>query len=213
MGSKLLIFDLDGTLIDSRADLTAAINRMRADFGLEPLGLDTVGGFVGNGARKLVERSIAGTGLDAEKALEVYLDHYAEHMTDLTIPYPGVAEGLTTLSEAGFRMAVLSNKPGDASRAILSSFGFANHMEPILGGGDLPALKPAPDGVFACMEAAGSNADSTWMIGDHHTDLAVAENAGVKSGFAAYGFGEARGLVPTRSFASFRELTEFFANE
>ena len=210
MNPQLLIFDLDGTLVDARGDLTASVNYVRAQFGLEPLSFETVTGFIGEGARKLVERSIRGTDINLEEALNMYRDYYGNHLFDYTTCYPGVQEGIPRLVEAGHTLALLTNKPGDPSRAILDHFGLSPYFMAVLGGGDLPALKPEPDGVFFCMEKSGISADSTWMIGDHCTDLSVARRAGVRSVFAAYGFGDPKGLEPDHSVQSFPELTDFF---
>ena len=113
-------------------------------------------------------------------------------------------------TEAGHRLALLTNKPGDPSRRIMDYFGLTPFFDLIIGGGDLDVLKPDPGGIFRCMEHTGLDAASTWMVGDHCTDLSVAENAGIRSAFVRYGFGEERGFTPTRYFASFSELVEYF---
>lgn len=133
---------------------------------------------------------------------------YAEHMLDETALYSGVVEGLRVLS--GNALAVLSNKPGDPSRKILKHLGVDASFFRILGGGDLPNLKPAPDGIVALMEESGISAENTWMIGDHHTDLEVAHNAGVKSGFVTYGMGHAGEFTADQIWGDFNELVEFF---
>jgi len=210
MTAQLIIFDLDGTLIDSRADLAAGINHMREYFGLEPLPLKTVGSYVGNGVRLLVERSLQGADIDFEEALQINKDYYCSHLTVHTTLYDGVAEGIPRLVAAGHKLALLTNKPGDPSREILKHFGLDGYFDSIVGGGDIEKLKPEPDGVFHCMEAAAMERSSAWMVGDHYTDLAVAENAGIKSAFARYGFGEERGHEASVYFASFGDLVEFF---
>jgi len=211
MTAQLIIFDLDGTLIDSRADLAAGINHMRKCFGLEPLPLKTVGSYVGNGVRLLVERSLQGADVDFEEALQINKDYYCSHLTVHTTLYDGVAEGIPQLVAAGHKLALLTNKPGDPSRKILKHFGLDGYFDSIIGGGDIEKLKPEPDGVFHCIETTAMETSNTWMVGDHYTDLAVAENAGVKSAFARYGFGEARGFNATESFETFGDLATFFA--
>ncbi len=206
----LLIFDLDGTLIDSRADLAAGINHMRAQFGLAPLAVETVGSYVGDGVRKLVERSLQGAEVDLEEALELNMDYCFSHMVVHTTLYPGVEEGLRQLADAGHKLALLSNKQGKNSRAILRHFGLDGLFRAIVGGGDVANLKPAPDGVFQCLEDSGMDRSNAWMVGDHYTDLAVAQNAGVKSAFVRYGFGEERGYEPDLYFDSFPELVGHF---
>jgi len=117
MEKQLLIFDLDGTLAETRQDLTTGINQMRAHYSLPALDVETVTGYIGDGVRKLVERSVQGTEIDVDEALALNKQFYAEHMFDETQLYPGVEEGLAKL--AGYELAVLSNKPGDPTRAIL----------------------------------------------------------------------------------------------
>ena len=208
--AQLMIFDLDGTLIDSRADLAAGVNHMRGRFGLDTLPLETVSGYVGNGVRKLVERSLQGAKVDLDAALEVNKAYYLSHLTVHTFMYPGVEEGLHGLAEAGHRLAVLTNKPGAPSRTILQHFGLDRYFTAIIGGGDVENLKPEPDGIMQCLRTTGMDPARAWMIGDHCTDLAVARNAGIKSAFVRYGFGEERGIEPTAYFASFPELVGYF---
>lgn len=210
MTPQLLIFDLDGTLVDSREDLTEAINHMRAHYGLAPLAVETVTGYVGDGVRKLIERSLQGAGVDVGEAMAINKEYYLAHLTVHTTLYPGVAEGLRRLVQAGHKLALLTNKPGDPSRTIMKHFGLDGLFSAIVGGGDVPNLKPAPDGIFQCLEAAGMPAAKAWMVGDHCTDLAVAENAGIKSAFVRYGFGAERGYKPTVYFASFPDLVGYF---
>ncbi len=210
MNPQLLIFDLDGTLIDSRADLTEGINHMRKHYGLESLPLETVSGYIGNGVRLLVERSLQGAAVDVSEALRINKEFYFTHLTVHTTLYPGVEQGVRQLAESGHKLALLTNKPGDPSREILKHFGLAGYFGTIIGGGDIEKLKPEPDGVFQCMETASMETSNAWMIGDHYTDLAVAENAGIKSAFVRYGFGEARGHEASAYFASFEELVGYF---
>ncbi|MCC7299878.1 MAG: HAD hydrolase-like protein, partial [Verrucomicrobia bacterium] len=189
MKKQLLIFDLDGTLADSRADLATGINLMRAHYSLPPLSMETIEGFIGDGIRVLVERSLQGADIDVDEALALDKKFYAEHMLDETTLYPGVKDGLQKLIAAGHLLAVLSNKPGNPSRAILNHLGVGDLFFRIIGGGDVPNLKPAPDGIIALIEESGALTENVWMLGDHHTDLEVAHNAGVKSGFLTYGIG------------------------
>jgi phosphoglycolate phosphatase len=210
MDAQLIIFDLDGTLIDSRADLTAGINHMRVHYGFDPLPLEVVSEYIGNGVRKLVERSLQGADVDVDEALEINKRYYRANLTVHTTLYPGVAEGLHKLKNAGHQLAVLTNKPGDPSREILKHFALDHLFSAIIGGGDVAQLKPEPDGIFHCAELAGVSLEKVWMVGDHYTDLSVAHNAGVKSAFVRYGFGEERGFEPDQYFASFQELADFF---
>lgn len=210
MTPRLLIFDLDGTLIDSRRDLAEGINHMRAHYGLAPLTVENVSEYIGDGVRKLVERSLQGTDVDVDEAMAINKGYYFSHLTVHTVLYDGVADGIRQLAQAGHKLALLTNKPGEPSRAIMKHFGLDAFFIAVIGGGDLENLKPEPDGVFRCMELAGMAAAQTWMIGDHYTDLAVAENAGIKSAFVRYGFGEELGYEPDVYFASFPELVGYF---
>ncbi len=211
MNPKLLIFDLDGTLIDSRRDLAEGVNHMRRHYGLDRLPLEIASSYVGNGVRLLVERSLQGAKVDFEEALQINKDYYGSHLTVHTTIYNGVAEGIPRLAAAGHKLALLTNKPGDPSREILKHFGLDGYFDSIIGGGDIEKLKPEPDGIFHCMEAAAMERSHVWMVGDHYTDLAVAENAGVKSAFVRYGFGEERGYEASVYFDSFGDLATFFA--
>lgn len=210
MQPQLLIFDLDGTLIDSRADLAAGINHMRSSFGLAPLPLETVVGYIGNGVRRLVEGSLQGADVDVDQALRINKAYYCSHLTVHTTPYDGVEEGIRRLAAAGHQLAVLTNKPGEPSREILRHFGLMDCFTAIIGGGDVENLKPDPEGVFRCIALSGIDSVDTWMIGDHYTDLSAAENAGIKSAFVRYGFGEERGHKTDEYFASFSELVGYF---
>lgn len=210
MEPQLLIFDLDGTLIDSRRDLAAGVNHMRAHYGLSPLSLEMASSYIGDGVRKLVERSLPGADVDLDEAVRINKAYYFSHLTVHTYLYDGVEGGLRQLLDAGHKLALLTNKPGEPSRAILRHFQLDQFFTSIIGGGDVAHLKPEPDGVFKCREDAGMDTATTWMIGDHCTDLAVAHNAGVKSAFVHYGFGEERGYKPDAYFASFPELVEYF---
>jgi len=210
MKKQLLIFDLDGTLADTRADLATGINQMRAHYDLTPFDLETVTGYIGDGIRKLVERSLQGADVDVDEALALDKKFYAEHMLDETALYSGVEAGLQKLSVAGHTLAVLSNKPGNPSRILLDHLGLGGLFSRIIGGGDVPNLKPSPDGIAALIEEFGAGSENVWMIGDHHTDLEVAHNAGVKSGFVTYGIGHPGEFVADQVWNGFEELTAFF---
>ena len=206
----LLIFDLDGTLVDSRSDLAAGINHMRVHFGLSELTLDVVSSYIGDGVRSLVERSLQGADVPVDEALRINKAYYRTHLAVHTETYPGVCEGIRALSEAGHKLALLTNKPGDASRSLMKHFKLDGFFTSIIGGGDVENLKPAPDGVFEILDGSSMDASQTWMIGDHHTDIAVARNAGISSAYAEYGFGDKLDLKAQVSFISFDDLVRFF---
>lgn len=176
----ILIFDLDGTLIDSAPDIRAAVNRMLAGEGLAPLDLPAIIGFVGNGMPKLVERVMEATGIDPARHKEltqVTLDHYNASPSALTRPYPGVPQALAALEEAGHRLAVCTNKPEAPARAILADLGLARHFPVVVGGDTLPVRKPDPAPALACVKAMGGGAAA--FIGDSEVDAGTAEAAGL----------------------------------
>ncbi|HAL92830.1 MAG TPA: phosphoglycolate phosphatase, partial [Verrucomicrobia bacterium] len=144
MTPQLFLFDLDGTLIDSRADLAAAVNRMRGLHSLPPLPLEKVAGYVGDGIRVLALRSLEGAPVDPGLAARETGAAYAEHLADHTTPYPGVDEGLRALRAAGHDLALVTNKPSLHARRLMDHFGWTPLFAVLLGGGDTPELKPSP---------------------------------------------------------------------
>jgi phosphoglycolate phosphatase len=188
-GVRLVVFDLDGTLIDSSLDLATAVNATLARLypGATPLDLERVRSFIGDGARALVARSLSAAGLRdrPEDALAVFLDCYRARMLDTTRLYPGVAECLDALG--GRPLAVLTNKPGEMSRAILSALGVAGRFFRVIGGDDAPR-KPDPAGLLALMREAGVAPAAALMVGDSANDVrtgraAGAWTVGVRGGF------------------------------
>ena len=186
----LLIFDLDGTLVDSKLDLAQAVNATRSHMGMSPLDNERVYSYVGNGAPVLIRRAMGAQATEPEvqEALEFFLEYYREHYLDYTTLYPGVREALDRLRAAGKRMAVLTNKPVRISRAILEGLGVAGHFFQIYGGNSFDLKKPDPVGVSALMKETGIPADRCLMIGDSSVDIQTARNAGVASCGVTYGF-------------------------
>jgi phosphoglycolate phosphatase len=184
-----VVFDLDGTLVDSAADLCAAVNGMlqRLAPGTPPLPEADVRAFVGEGARLLVARSLARAGRaeQPEDALPVFLECYRARLLDRTRPYPGVPETLEAL--AGHTLAVLTNKPGDLSRAIVEGLGLGGRFARVYGSGDLPR-KPDPAGLVRIMSETGFDAASTVMVGDSAVDVLTGRAAGVLTVGVSYGF-------------------------
>ncbi|MGO8813472.1 MAG: HAD family hydrolase [Terriglobia bacterium] len=186
---RLIVFDLDGTLVDSKRDLALSVNAMRAEMGLASLPLDLISSYVGHGVTVLVRRSLGAqaTSENVEKGLAFFLAYYRDHMLDHTAPYPGVAEALATLNE--HKMAVLTNKPVNFSREMLTRLGFAPYFAYIYGGNSFPQKKPDPIGLQKLMEDLAISAPETLMVGDSDTDVLTGRNAGVLTCGVTYGFG------------------------
>jgi phosphoglycolate phosphatase len=205
---KLLVFDLDGTLIDSAQDLCNSVNAALNDFHLGPLSDPTIAGFVGNGAPLLMRRALALAGnvpVDAvdedlfSRAYAFFLQHYREHKLDFTYAYEGVLDALKALHELHDApggplrtMAVLTNKPVRPARGICEGLGLAGYFLHIYGGDSFPVKKPDPLGLRSLMEETGSSPEETVMIGDSQVDVQTARNAGAWSVGCNFGFG-----VPT----------------
>ncbi len=185
----LLICDLDGTLIDSREDLATGVNLMRADYGLIPLSVESVTGYVGDGARKLVERALPESVKNIEDALHKFKKYYQENMFVKTRLYPTVEEGLRLLHGKGWKLALSSNKPSDKCEAILRHFGVDLYFDMILGASEKYPLKPDPSSVLIAMKKIAADKALTWIIGDNHTDLEAGRRAGIRCCYAKYGFG------------------------
>jgi len=186
----LVIFDLDGTLIDSRLDLAHAVNATRAEMGRGPLAHELVFSYVGNGAPVLIRRAMGPEASDDEvkAALEFFLDYYRKHAIDRTELYPGVRESIERLGEAGIPMAVLTNKPVRISKSILDHFGLLSAMLAVYGGNSFEHKKPHPIGVETLRAEACAKPEETWMVGDSYVDVQTARNAGVSSCGVTYGF-------------------------
>ncbi|MGD1101019.1 MAG: HAD family hydrolase [Terriglobia bacterium] len=186
---RLLVFDLDGTLVDSKQDLALSVNAMRTEMGLAPLPHDLIASYVGHGVTLLVRRSLGtqATGENVEKGLAFFLAYYRDHMLDHTSLYPGVAEALEKLADR--KMAVLTNKPVHFSREMLTRLGFASYFAYIYGGNSFPQKKPDPIGLHKLMEDLQISARETLMVGDSDTDVLTGRNAGVWTCGVTYGFG------------------------
>ncbi|MCI6287926.1 MAG: HAD hydrolase-like protein [Lentisphaeria bacterium] len=205
-------FDLDGTLADTILDIANSVNLTRRDYGLEPLAAELVVSYVGDGARKLLERAFADNPINVDEGLEHMIRHYYEHPVVDTVLYPGVAEGLAALKNAGWKLAVVTNKPGIVAREILRRLGVAGFLDEIIGGNDGYPLKPDPAVLLFLMEKYHAVPEKSWMLGDNHTDMNSAVNAGMNGAFAAWGFGSmgnAAAALKVDSFARFtRNLLE-----
>ena len=186
----LLIFDLDGTLIDSKLDLAHSVNAARAHFGMPPLELDTIEAYVGNGAPVLMRRSMGPEASDemVEKSLAFFLTHYEEHKLDYTRAYSGIPEALEALRQDGVAMAVLTNKPVRISTRILEGLGLAKYFARVYGGNSFEQKKPNPIGVDTLLAELGIARERTMIVGDSAVDVRTARNAAVKVCGVTYGF-------------------------
>ena len=186
----LLVFDLDGTLIDSKMDLALAVNATRAHMGMGPLEIQLVSTYVGNGAPVLIRRALGDQATEAqiEEALEFFLEYYRAHDLDYTRLYPGVQESLNRLRDAGKRLAVLTNKPVAMSRAIVDGLGVGAHFFQVYGGNSFAFKKPHPIGIETLLGEAGVDQARALMVGDSGVDIQTARNAGVRSCGVTYGF-------------------------
>jgi len=185
----LLIFDLDGTLVDSKQDLCNSVNAARSHMGMEPLDDDVVASYVGNGAPVLIKRAMGegATEKQLEEALAYFLSYYREHMLDYTREYPGVRECLHALSGRGVKMAVLTNKPVRFSKEILIGLRLDRYFFQVYGGNSFTEKKPHPMGIDRLIEESGAARERTWMVGDSSVDVLTARNAGVKAVGVTYG--------------------------
>jgi len=208
MARQLLIFDLDGTLLDTVGDLAAAVNLTRGRFGLPPLDTGVVAGFIGDGVRMLISRAMQGADVDIDRAVDLHRAFYLEHLHDATRPYPGVCEGLRRLRDAGHVLAVATNKNHESCLRLLDHFGFSSLLHDVLGGGSVENLKPHPEMLQVIMRSAGFDPARTWMIGDHRTDLEAARRAGVRSAFLTCGIGHTGDEQPTIELPSFGAFVE-----
>ncbi len=191
---KTALFDLDGTLTDTRDDLTLAVNLTRADYGLAPVARDAVVAAVGDGVQALIERVFDTLPEPYEAVLARYKGHYAAHCLDNTALYPGVQHTLSVLHGSGWKLGVVTNKPGAFARPILEGLGVAALFGTVIGGGDCEPLKPDPAPLHLAARRMGVTLDGQdWMIGDHQTDLKAGANAGVRTCFCEFGMGESLG--------------------
>ncbi len=186
-----LVFDLDGTLIDSVPDLHACINRLLDSEGRRLLELPELTQMVGDGVPALVRRAYEATGGlpdDFEDRVRRYLVLYGAALADKTVPYPGVVETLKSLRGAGHRMGVCTNKPYGPTMEILAALGLAQFFSAVAGGDSLPVRKPDAGHLLGLLEMLDSGPDRAVMIGDSLNDIQVAINAGVRSIAVSYGY-------------------------
>jgi phosphoglycolate phosphatase len=212
MRFDLLIFDFDGTLVDTRLDITNAVNDMLARFGMPPKPVDEITSYVGDGIGKIVERSLGKAGGAAddgggkiegresgaagpalEEAVKAFREAYARRLLENTAPYPGVLETLAELD--GRVKAILTNKAYEFTKAISDGLGFTPHFAVILGGDSVKERKPSTEGVELILDATGIARERAVMIGDGPNDVLTAKNAGIASIYVTYGFNPPSAVV------------------
>lgn len=198
-GVRVLIFDLDGTLIDSKLDLALSINATLEYMRREPLPHEEIFGMVGNGAAVLVRRALSSrlgceevTDKEVERALGFFLSYYRTHMLDNTVAYPGVEHGLAMLER--YPKAVLTNKPEKFSRAILEGLNLSPHFRYVYGGNSFEKKKPDPMGVYTLLRELDSGPREAMMVGDSEVDVLTARNGGIWACGVTYGLGT-KGLL------------------
>ncbi len=210
---RTLVFDLDGTLVDSVPDLADAARRMLARRALPAVSDAQVTAMVGDGVAVLVRRLFAHCGRVPDDAAQgEFLADYTAHAADRTLPYPGVAEGLARLRESGWRLAVCTNKPVEPARHLLAGLGLLGHFAAVTGGDSFAVRKPDPDHVRQTLALAGGVAARAVMVGDNAHDITAGRGAGLRTIHAGWGYGTpamARGAdAVAAGFGEVAELAE-----
>ncbi len=207
---KAIIFDLDGTLIDSVDDLANSVNYTLGKLDLPLHTTEEIKSFVGDGVQKLIKRSLGQTHMEKfDDAFAIFMKHYGTHCTDNTVLYPEVAETISFLAEK-YSLAVLTNKSATFSHKILTALKIDSYFKEVLGGDSLPTKKPDPAGILYLADKWGLAPDQLVMVGDHATDIEVGQRAGCKTVFIEGGIGETRGLKPDFVIKSMDELPDLF---
>ena len=189
---RALIFDLDGTLIDSKLDLILSVNAMLRQLGREELREDIISGYIGRGAPTLVAKALGpqATQEECQRGLEYFLTYYEAHKMDNTCLYPGVREALDQLShQPQLAMAVLTNKPVRVSVRILEALGLAQKFRAIYGGNSFETKKPDPEGMRAILRELEAAPERAVLVGDSEVDVQTARNTGSIAVAVNYGFG------------------------
>ncbi|WP_233806801.1 phosphoglycolate phosphatase [Paraburkholderia sp. HP33-1] len=192
-----VLIDLDGTMVDTAPDIVAAVGLMLKDFGAAPLPFDMVTGFIGNGVRKLVRRSLDAAGLAERVGLEhaqaVFEAHYAVTNATLGRVFPGVTAGLRALRQHGYRCACVTNKPQPLAAALLEKTGLAAHLDVLVAGDTLASMKPSPEPLWHACRLLDVEPEHSALVGDSSVDIAAARAAGLPVFIVSYGYGSANG--------------------
>jgi phosphoglycolate phosphatase len=192
---KLVIFDLDGTLIDSRLDLVHSVNAALRHIGRDPLPDEVIASYVGDGAPILIQRALGGEAVDeaiVRQGLQFFLSYYREHKLDHTTVYAGIQGSLAAIQRGSNgmprKMAVLSNKPVGPSRAIVEALGLGPFFAQVYGGNSFSSKKPDPEGARQLLKELGVRPEQAVIVGDSHVDVETGRNAGMWSVGVSYGF-------------------------
>lgn len=208
MTRSCLLFDLDGTLVDSLPDLTTAINQLRSDCDLGPLSPAQVRNFVGDGATALVQRALPKGAFDQDK-LTSFLAYYQQHLCEQSLPYPGIRALLEQLQDTP--LAVVTNKPRKMAAELLDTLGLTGYFRLVLGGDSCAQKKPHPAPLLEATSQLNAVNQTSLMIGDHHTDLRAAAAAGMPACFCRWGYGNAGGDSPAFTVSAVSELQQILS--
>ncbi|WP_278348964.1 phosphoglycolate phosphatase [Stutzerimonas kunmingensis] len=215
---RLVMFDLDGTLMDSVPDLAAAVDKMLMLLGREPAGIARVRDWVGNGSRVLVRRALAG-GLEhegvsdefADEALALFMQAYSGGH-ELTTVYPGVRECLDWLREREVKLAIITNKPAQFIEPLLEEKGLAGYFDWLVGGDTLPQQKPDPAALFWVMDKAGVAPGESLFVGDSRNDVRAAKAATVRCVALTYGYNHGEPIADEQPALVLDDLRELVAS-
>jgi len=225
MNKQLLIFDFDGTLIDSVPDLADATNTMLTTLGKDTYPIETIRNWIGNGSRLLVERALVGkvevaegelTVEETDHAEQIFFEAYKNLSGSKTVAYPDVDDGLKKLHAAGYTLALVTNKPIRFVPKILQSFGWQDLFSEVMGGDSLPVKKPDPAPLLHVCETLNFSVEQAVMIGDSRNDMLAGQNANMDTLGLSYGYNygqDIRELNPTEAFDQFADLVAWIMKD
>jgi phosphoglycolate phosphatase len=191
---RTIIFDLDGTLVDSKNDIAHSVNRTLVRFNLPVKKLEEIYTMIGEGVYRLISQALTGHEEKVELGVETFRAYYRENLLDTTVCYPGIYEVLDRIGDRF--LAVITNKPKEFTIPILNGLGLLHRFDLIISGDEKWPKKPVPDSIYEVMKRSSSSGSETLSIGDHYTDILAGKNAGILTCWASYGFGQKRDLVP-----------------